>query len=125
MLDFWEAALDLELPSTEYEAFGDLAVVDGIDDDRWLDLMLRTAQRCETGLALPNRVAERAAEHADDSRALRIVTALLASRLEVWYINDIGRVGMELLHVSKADDEKARDKLREQLIEREFFDARE
>jgi hypothetical protein len=125
MLDFWDAALDLELPSAEYEGFGDFAVVDGIDDDRWLDLMLRTAQRRETGLALPNRVAERAAGHADDSRALRIVTALLASRLDVWYLDDIGRVGMELLRVSKADDQSARGALREQLIEREFFDARE
>jgi hypothetical protein len=124
-LDFWEAAVDLELPSAEYEGFGYLAVVNGIDDDRWLDLILRTAQTCETGLALPNRVAEQAAEHPDDPRALRIVTALLASRLDVWYIDDIGHVGMKLLHVSKADDEDARKKLREQLIEREFFDVRE
>jgi hypothetical protein len=124
MLDFWEAALDLNLEGKQYEGFGDFAVVDGIDDDRWLDLALRTAQICTEGLEMPNRVAERAAMHPDDPRSLQIVAALLSSHIEVWFVSDIGEIGLELLNASNTTDKEVYGALREQLIEREFFSLR-
>jgi len=44
--------------------------------------------------------------------------------LELWYLEDVGRAGLQLLNGHYLATQAARDELREQLLKREFFDAR-
>ncbi|MBV8958778.1 MAG: hypothetical protein JO087_08425 [Actinobacteria bacterium] len=93
IVKFWEEAITRALSPENYEGFGNFATIDSIDDETWLDLTLKAAILCNTGVALPNRVAKRASHWPDDPRALRLVPALLRSKVALWYVYDIGRVG--------------------------------
>jgi hypothetical protein len=69
-------------------------------------------------------VAERAAKHPDDERAIHIVAGLLDADIKLWHLEDVGRVGLQLVKGSDPSTHAAREELREQLLKREFFDAR-
>ena len=86
--------------------------------------MLPTAQVCTPGLALAGENARRAATHPDDARALRLVAALLRSRLEAWEIFNVGRTGLELFRTTGTADSDAIAELQERLLECEFYEVR-
>jgi len=98
--------------------------VDRIDRDTWLDLTLTATRNARGTLEQANRVAERAATYPDDERAMNIVTGLLDGDLKLWHLEDVGRAGLQLLRGNDAATQAARANLREQLLKREFFDAR-
>ena len=121
---FWESAVRTELPSKQYEAFGHFALAEEVDDEARLDLSLATARLCSSGLAFPEQVAQRAAEHVDDARALRLIAALLHSKLELWQVFEVGRLGVEVFRTTGTSDTEAKTELRERLLEREFYEVR-
>jgi len=49
---------------------------------------------------------------------------LLEADLKLWHLKDVGRAGLQLLNGHDPAAQAARDELREQLLKREFFDAR-
>jgi hypothetical protein len=69
------------------------------------------------------RVATRALQHAHDERAIRVVIALLGADLRLWYLEDVGRIGLKMLNHDNPETAAARAELRERLLEREFFEA--
>lgn len=121
---FWGSAVRTGLPSKQYEGFGQFALAEEFGDEAWLDLSLATARLCSSGLAFPEQVAQRAAERADDPRALRLIAAVLHSKLELWQVFEVGRLGAELLRTTGTSDTAAKAELRERLLEREFYEAR-
>ncbi len=123
-LELWEAALDAALSGEAYEGFGWFSMVERLDPDRWLDLTLRTAQAAGGQVDQAARVAERALEDADDERAVKIVTALLGADLKLWYLEEVGNVGLKMLGHQDVKTVGARAELRERVLEREFFGAR-
>jgi hypothetical protein len=122
-IEFWQLALEGDLCASTYEALGWLSRVERIDSETWLDLTLSAAQAAHGQLDQANHVAERAAKHPHDERAIRIVAALLDADLKLWYLEDVGRAGLQLLDGHDPATQAARDELREQLLKREFFDA--
>ena len=123
-IEFLRLALDLGLPATIYESIGWLSRVESIDSDTWLDLTLSAVEAAHGQLAQADDIAERAAKHPDDERAIRIVAGLLDADVKLWHLEDIGRAGLQLLNSHDAGDAgAAREDLREQLLKREFFDA--
>jgi hypothetical protein len=124
-IEFWRLALAEQLPPGSYEGFGWLARVDRLDPDTWLDLMLEAANAAKGQLEQANHLASRAAERPDDERTIRLVTALLGADLKLWYLEDVGRVGLVLLESDDPSTSGARAELRERLLERGFFDARD
>ncbi len=124
-VEFWRLALAQRLGAEAYEGFGWLARVVRLESDEWLDLMLAAALAAKGQLGQANHVAARAGEHPDDERAVRLVTALLEADLKLWYLEDVGRVGLELLAGTDPATSDARLVLRERLLEREFFDAKD
>jgi hypothetical protein len=123
-LTFWEAAIEREFDPAQYEGFGVFSLVDRLDDGRWLDLTLQTARLCDGRLAFPDRIGTRAAAIAADARAMSLVAALLSSELELWHIYQLGQSGLDILNGPHAQDPAAEAKLRERLLEREFYEAR-
>lgn len=117
--EFWRLALAEQLPPESYEGFGWLANVQQLDPDTWLDLMLAAANAAKGQLEQTNHLANRAGEHPGDERAIRLVTALLGADLRLWYLEDVGRVGLALLE----SDNHATMQARVELRERGFFDA--
>jgi hypothetical protein len=122
-IKFLRLALKHGLPASAYEALGWLSRVDRIDSDMWLDITLSAVQNAQGQLAQANDVADRASKYPDDERAIRIVARLLDADLELWYIEDVGRAGLQLLNSHNPATGAARHELREQLLKREFFDA--
>ncbi len=122
-VEFWRLALAEQLPPESYEGFGWLANVEQLDTDTWLDLMLAAANVAKGQLEQANHLATRAGEHPDDERAIRLITALLGADLKLWYLEDVGRVGLALLESDNPATAPARGELRERLLERGFFDA--
>jgi len=121
---FWGSAVRTQLPSKQYEGFGQFALAEEFDDEAWLDLSLAAARLCPSGLALPEQVAQRAAELANHPRALRLIAALLHSKLELWQVFEVGRLGVESFRTTRASDTEAKAELRERLLEREFYEVR-
>lgn len=113
------------MPPAQYEGFGYLAAVEGVDDDAWLDLTLATARLCSSGLEQAHQIARRTSEHPDDPRAAWLIAALLRSRLDLWEVFEIGRIGVDVYRRSGASDPAAMAELRERLLEREFFEVLE
>ncbi len=124
-VEFWRLALAEQLPPESYEGFGWLANVSQLDQDTWLDLMLAAANAAKGQLEQANHLATRASEHPEDERAIRLVSALLGADLKLWYLEDVGGVGLALLKSDNPATERARSELRERLLERGFFDAHE
>jgi hypothetical protein len=124
-IEFWESALRQDLPAAAYEGFGWLSRATQLDADVWLELLLAAAGKARGQLEQADHVATRAAEHAGDERAIRLVAALLDADLKLWFLEDVGRVGLEMLKSEDPATEDARAELREQLLSREFFDAYE
>jgi hypothetical protein len=124
VLAFWEEATRRELSSSEYSGFGEFATVEAFDPDLWLRLTLQAATRCPTGLSFPSQIATRASQFPNNIRALRLISALLESRLELWSVYDIGTTGVKMLEETTVREQTVRDELRERLLEREFFEVR-
>jgi hypothetical protein len=122
-IEFLRLALGRGLPAGTYEALGWLSRVERIDSDTWLDLTLSAVEATHGQLEQANDVAEHAAKHPQDERAIRIVAGLLEADIKLWHLEDIGRVGLELLNSHDPVTQAAREELREQLLKREFFDA--
>jgi hypothetical protein len=125
VLAFWECAAKLAMPTAQYEGFGYFAAAERLDDDAWLDLTLATARLCSSGLEQASQIARRASEHQDDLRAAWLIAALLRSRLDLWEVFEIGRIGVDICRRSGASDPAAMAELRERLLEREFFEVRD
>jgi hypothetical protein len=123
-IDFLRLALERGLPGSVYESIGWLARVDRIDGDTWLDLTLSATQAAHGQLNHAGAIANRANGHPDDERAIRIVAGLLEADIKLWHLQDVGRVGLQLLQSGEPSTRTARAELREQLLRREFFDAR-
>lgn len=123
-IQFFELALDRSLPASVYEPLGWLSRLERLDTDTWLDLTLSAVRATHGQLDQANQVAERSAESPDDERAIRIVAGLLDADQKLRYLDDIGRAGLRLLNGSDPARQAARDDLREQLLRREYFDAR-
>jgi len=113
------------MPTAQYEGFGYFAAAERLDDDAWLDLTLATARLCSSGLEQASQIARRASEHPDDPRAAWLIAALLRSRLDLWEVFEIGRIGVDIYRRSGASDPAAMAELRERLLEREFFEVRD
>jgi hypothetical protein len=122
-IEFLRLALDRGLPASTYESIGWLSRVERIDGDTWLDLTLSAVTAAHGQLAQADDVAQRAAKHPDDDRAIRIVAGLLDADVKLWHLEDIGRAGLQLLNSHDPGARAAREDLREQLLKREFFDA--
>jgi hypothetical protein len=122
-IDFLQLALQRGLPASAYESIGWISRVERVDSDTWLDLTLSAVEAAHGQLAQADDVAERAAKHSSDERAIRIVAGLLDGDIKLWHLEDIGRVGLQLLNSGDSATKVARDDLREQLLKREFFDA--
>jgi hypothetical protein len=122
-IEFLRLALKRDLCASTYAPLGWLSRVERIDSETWLDLTLSAAQAVHRQLDQANHIAERAAKHPHDQRAIRIVAALLDADLKLWYLEDVGRAGLQLLKGHDPATQAARDELREQLLRREFFDA--
>jgi hypothetical protein len=123
-IEFLRLALELRLPAGTYESLGWLSRVERIDSDIWLELTLSGVQAADGQLEPAQDVAERAAKHPGEDRANRIVAGLLDADVKLWHLEDIGRAGLELLDAGERSTPAAREELREQLLKREFFDAR-
>jgi hypothetical protein len=128
-VDFWQAALDAELPSKAYWGFGWMTDVKGLSQDRWLDLADRTAAQAKGKLDWAHHVAERAAETPKDPRAVRIIASLLTGEVELWHVEEIARLGLRVLRESRplgnVEEQPDRRRLRETLLERGFYEAKE
>jgi hypothetical protein len=125
VIDFLGVALDARLAPKAYEGYGWLAIVERLDADAWLELTDRAAQAAGGALEQPQQIAKRAAQHPRDVRAIRIVAALLGADLKLWYLRDVGEVGLQMLESEDTETNEAREQLRERLLEREFFDAKD
>jgi len=124
-IEFLRLALHSKLPADGADGVGWLSRVERIDSDAWLDLTLSAIQAGNGVLDQPDDVAVRAATRPDDERAIRIVAGLLAADIKLWHLEDVGRVGLQLVNASDPATHDAREELREQLLKREFFDAHE
>jgi hypothetical protein len=122
VLEFWRDLLDRDLASDGYLGFGWMAVASRLSDEGWLTLTEATLSKTEGNLEEPERVADRAGRTPSDPRSARILTQLLSGEPKPWDLQHIGAVGLEIL--PHADDETAPD-LRERLLERGFFEARD
>jgi hypothetical protein len=122
-VQFWELALERDMPASTYHAVGWLAQVERLASETWLDLTLAATEKARGQLDQPHHVAERAAKHPGDRRAILIMAGLLGANLKLWYLEEVGRAGLQLLRSRDASTQTARDELREQLLKREFFDG--
>jgi hypothetical protein len=123
-IEFFRLALEVGLPGSTYESLGWLSRVERIDGDTWLTLTLSAVEAAHGQLDQASQIAERSTTTPDDERAIRIVSGLLAADQKFWYLDDIGRAGLQLLDAGAPASQTARDELREQLLKREYFDAR-
>ena len=95
-----------------------------LDDEMWLPLMARTAEQANGAIEWAGKTAERASEHASNTQALSLIASLLTRSADPWEASQVGEAGLRLLRESKGRvDDAARQRLREQLIEMEFFAA--
>jgi hypothetical protein len=122
-IEFLRLALERGLPASTFESIGWLSRVESIDSDTWLDLTLSAVRVAHGQLAQADDVAERAAKHPDDERAIRIVAGLLDADVKLWHLEAIGSAGLQLLNSHDRGAQAAREDLRERLLKREFFDA--
>jgi hypothetical protein len=123
-LALWRAALDTDLPVTAYTGWGFFAHAEGVDQEHWLELTLRTAAISRVDLAEPDEIAERAENSAPADRVLELLGLLLAADPKAWELERIGAVGLRLLRAGFGP-EAARRELRERLLERGFNEATE
>jgi hypothetical protein len=124
MIEFFRLALERGLPVSTYESLGWLSRVERIDSDTWLTLTLSAVEAAHGQLEQANHVAELSTKSPDDERAIRIVAGLLDADQKLWYLDDIGRAGLQMLDGNNPATQAARDELREQLLKREYFEAR-
>lgn len=121
---YWEAVLEREVEGEALSGFGWFSMSEPLHDDTWLPLMARTAEQAHGAIEWAGKTAERASEHASNPLALSLITSLLTREADPWEASQVGEAGMRLLRESKGRrDEAPRQRLREQLIEMEFFAA--
>ncbi|MBS1678031.1 MAG: hypothetical protein JST08_11660 [Actinobacteria bacterium] len=122
VLAFWREALDGGLPADAYAGWGWFVIAGSVDDDDWLELILRTAAIPSVNLAEPDRIAERAERMTTDDRALELAALLLGADPKAWELERIGEVALRILR-SATGTPAARRELRERLLERGFNEA--
>lgn len=123
-VNYWEAVLEQELQSNVLSGLGWFSMSEPLDDEIWLPLMARTAELANGAIEWAGKTAERASKHESNPQALSLVAALLTRDADPWEASQVGEAGMGLLRESKGQvDEAPRQRLREQLIEMEFFAA--
>lgn len=123
-VDYWKAVLEQEPQSNALSGLGWFSMSEPLDDEIWLPLMARTAELANGAIQWAGKTAERASKHVADPQALSLVAALLTRDADPWEASQVGEAGMGLLRESKGlVDEAPRQRLREQLIEMEFFAA--
>jgi hypothetical protein len=120
--DLWRALLNLGLGAEAYKELGWLVINDRIDQEPWLDLMLATATAAGGNVTEPNRVAERAAQSVGDPRAASIITELLGGNPDAWDLSRIGDFGLAILPATTGHHLA---ELRERLLQRGFYEARD
>lgn len=121
---YWEAVLEKELESNALSGFGWFSMSEPLDDETWLPLMARTAEQANGAIKWAGQTAERASEHSSNPQALSLIASLLTRDADPWEASQVGEAGMRLLRESKGSvDEAPRQRLRQQLIEMEFFAA--
>jgi hypothetical protein len=121
--ELWRELLDRRLDAAAYRGFGWMALNDRLDEDSWLTLTHETATATAGALDEPDRIAERAARSLGDSRAAIILARLLEDDPPPWDLERIGGRGLEVLRTT-TDSEAAAD-LRERLLARGFYDAKD
>ena len=115
--------LDRRLDAAAYRGLGWMALNDRLDEGSWLTLTHETAIATVGALEKPDSVAERAARSLADSRAAIIIARLLEDDPPPWDLERIGGRGLEVLRTT-TDSEAVAD-LRERLLERGFYDAKD
>ncbi len=121
-LALWRETLAHDLPAEGYTGWGWFALNKHVDEETWLELTLRTAERPDVNLAESEEIAKRAEPLAVDGRALRLLARLLEADPKAWELEGIGAVGLRLLAQGIGSAQERRD-LRERLLERGFHDA--
>jgi hypothetical protein len=130
---YWEAALTTTtttttttLPSVAFPGFGQYAGVTLLDQDAWLAMTERSLVAVGGSLDGSYEVAKRAAKSPHDPRAIHIITALLRHPADRWETAVLIDVGREALADSAESlrDHPARATLRNVLVERGDYDAR-
>lgn len=123
-LAYWEAVLDREPESEALSGLGWFSMSEPLDDEAWLPLMARTAEQAKGVIEWAGKTAERASEHPSNPLALSLIASLLTREADPWEASQVGEAGMRLLRESAGRvDEGPRQRLRERLIEMEFFAA--
>ncbi len=121
-LGLWRETLARDLPAETYAGWGWFALNEHVDEETWLELTLRTAERPDVNLAEPEEIAKRVEPLAVDGLALRLLARLLEADPKAWELEGIGAVGLRLLAQGIGSEQERRD-LRERLLERGFHDA--
>lgn len=125
-LEFWRAALDLDLKPAAYPGFGDFADTESLEDSVWLDLTLETLKRSEGAIDSAREVSSRAAKISASPAATEILLLVLEGELELWEVPQIARNAQEALQLPQVPgSENSRRRLREFLLQRGFYEVRD
>lgn len=125
-MSFWRAALEAESVPASYEGFGWLPEYFELETEEWLELTERTIARAEGKVKWAGNIAEKAAGHPHDVRAINILASLLAGENDIWEVSHIAQAGMTGLAESRGRaPESNRSVLRERLLERGYYEAKD
>jgi hypothetical protein len=125
-VEFWRAALDLDLKPAAYPGFGDFADIESLEDSVWLDLTLETLERSGGAIDSAREVSSRAAKTPASPASTKILLLVLEGELELWEVAPIARNAQEALQRPQAPgSEDSRRRLREFLLQRGFYEARD
>jgi hypothetical protein len=128
-VEFWREALDRALAGEAYAGIGWMTDVSAVEEETWLQLTFDTCRAKAGSVEWGEQAAERAAQYPMEPRALEIVAELLDPDVPLWDLHRIANAGMRLLRGSQPlgpiDEQPARGRLREKLVERGYYDARE
>jgi len=125
-VEFWKAALDLELKPAAYPGFGGFVDIEVLDDSLWLDLTLETLRRSGGTIDSAREVSSRAAKASASPASTEILLLVLEGGLELWEVAQIARNAQEALQLPEVPGTKdSRRRLREFLLQRGFYEARD
>jgi hypothetical protein len=123
-IEYWQAVLNRQLGPEALGGLGWFSMAEPLDDEVWLPLMARTVEMANGAIEWQGATAERATPHASNPDALSLVTGLLSRETDAWEITQVAEAGLRLLRESLGRvDEPIRKRLRDRLIETEFFEA--
>lgn len=124
VLALWREALSSEAGPEALAGWGWFSVNEHLPDCDWLALTLATASRERANLAEAEEVAKRAERIESDPRVIELVARLLAGEPELWELEGLTAIGLRLLRSGDGGAERRRE-LRERLLEREVYEARD